>query len=105
MCEGWQMSHGVEPPRTPPHNAATNFELIPEERNMPALPHVAAVAALAAALFSPVASAACYQIYAPDGELIYRSIEPPVTCRTPAPDAAQGCPWRQVDLLARPARL
>ena len=64
---------GVEPPRAPPHNAATMNELIPEERNMSALPHVAAVTALAAALFSPVASAAGYQIYAPDCELIYRS--------------------------------
>jgi hypothetical protein len=52
MCEAGRCPMGVEPPRAPPHNAATNFELIPEERNMPALPHVAAVAALAAALFS-----------------------------------------------------
>ena len=50
---------------------------------MSALPHVAAVTALAAALFSPVASAACFLIYAPDGELIYRSIEPPVDMSYP----------------------
>ena len=45
---------------------------------MPALPYAAAAAALAATLFSPVASAACYYSYAADSELIYRSYEAPV---------------------------
>ncbi len=50
---------------------------------MPALPYAAAAATLAAALFSPAASAACYYIYAADSELIYRSFESPVDLSFP----------------------
>jgi hypothetical protein len=50
---------------------------------MSALPYAAAAATLAAALFSPAASAACYYIYGPDTELIYRSYEPPVDMSFP----------------------
>lgn len=49
---------------------------------MTALPYAVATA-LAAALFSPAASAACYYIYAADSELIYRSYEPPVDMSYP----------------------
>jgi hypothetical protein len=54
-----------------------------EEKKMPALPYAAAAAALAATLFSPAASAACYYIYAADSELIYRSYEAPVDLSFP----------------------
>lgn len=65
-----------------PHQYIADYE----EKNMSALrytPFAAAAATLAAALFSPAASAACYYIYAADSELIYRSFETPVDLSRP----------------------
>ena len=43
---------------------------------MTAFPYAAA--ALVAALFSHTAAAACYVVYGPDKDIVYRSSEPPV---------------------------
>lgn len=40
-------------------------------------------AALVAALFSQASSAACYEVYAPDQEIVYRAFEPPVDMSRP----------------------
>ena len=45
-----------------------------------ALPYAAA---LVAALFSPWASAACYVVYGPDKDVVYRATEPPVDMSRP----------------------
>lgn len=42
-----------------------------------------ATAIVLAGLFSQAASAACYVIYGPDEEVIYRSVEPPVDMSRP----------------------
>ena len=72
---------------------------------------------LAGAVLSPVAAAACYVVYGPSGQVIYRAAEPPVnlsyqlhqTVPVLAPGATlvfsldqQGCD-SEVDLLAQSA--
>jgi len=42
-----------------------------------------ATAALVLGVFSQVATAACYVVYGPDQEVIYRSMEPPVDLSRP----------------------
>ncbi len=42
-----------------------------------------ATAIVLAGLFSQAATAACYVIYGPDEEVIYRSVEPPVDMSRP----------------------
>ena len=42
-----------------------------------------ALALSASALFSTTASAACYLVYAPDGQIVYRDAEPPVDMSRP----------------------
>lgn len=42
-----------------------------------------ALALLASASLSTAASAACYVVYAPDGQIVYRDAEPPVDLSRP----------------------
>ena len=42
-----------------------------------------ATAAVVAGMFSQAATAACYVVYGPDQEVIYRSVEPPVDLSRP----------------------
>jgi hypothetical protein len=59
------------------HNRQIHKLSDPRSKAMTPLPFVA-LALVGASLFSQSASAACYVVYGPDKDVVYRSMEPPV---------------------------